>query len=164
MSSLLAGKIAVVTGASSGIGRAIAIGFAAKGRVSSLRISPSSPSRAGTRRSISLPEPAARRSFRRPTSGAGRRRRADRRHGRASRETRRHGEQRRTYSGTALLQTEPAQWEAGHAGQSDGHIQRLQARGPADDRPGAAAEVRGRLINWDPSKASLPRPVTCRTV
>src|SRR5438045_9090658 len=31
MSSLLAGKIAVVTGASSGIGRAIAIGFAGEG-------------------------------------------------------------------------------------------------------------------------------------
>jgi len=38
----------------------------------------------------------------------------------------------------------------------------LQARGPADDHSGAAQEVRGRLINLDPSKASYS-PGDCRT-
>jgi len=63
-----------------------------------------------------------------------------------------------------LLQTEPAQWEqvmrvnlTGIFNGCKRAVQQMIAQEPRQ-------EVRGRLINLGSSKASLPRPVTCRTV
>jgi len=71
MSSLLAGKIAVVTGASSGIGRAIAIGFAGEGASVVIADITEQPVERRDSTLDIITERAARRSFRRPTSGAG---------------------------------------------------------------------------------------------
>ena len=71
MSSLLAGKIAVVTGASSGIGRAIAANFAAEGAVVVIADVTAQPLEGGEPTLDLIARSGARRSSRRPTWQAG---------------------------------------------------------------------------------------------
>ena len=72
MSSLLAGKIAVVTGASSGIGRAIAISFASEGASVVIADVTDQPVEGGESTFEIIARAGGAASFQRPTSGAGR--------------------------------------------------------------------------------------------
>ena len=148
MSSLLAGKIAVVTGASSGIGRAIAIAFASEGASVVIADITEQPLEGGepTLGIISRSGGAA--SFLR--TDVGRWEDIDALVGHA---VSRHGRldvmvnNAATYSGTALLQTEPAQWEeilrVNLTGMFNGCKRAVQQMITQEPRQ----EVRGRLIN-----------------
>ena len=148
MSSLLSGKIAIVTGASSGIGRAIAMAFAAEGAVSVIADCTPEPIEGG--------EPTA--ELIRRAGGAAHFQITDvakwadvdalvsatvARHGRLDIMV----NNAATYTGTALLDTSPAQWEQVFATNVTGlfngckrAVQQMLAQQPVQ-------EVRGRLIN-----------------
>src|SRR5258708_3307468 len=112
MSSLLAGKIAVVTGASSGIGRAIAIGFAGEGASVVIADITEQPVEGGDSTVDIITRAGGSAFFQKTDVG-----RWDDVDALIGATVERHGRldvmvnNAATYSGTALLQTEPAQWE-----------------------------------------------------
>jgi len=111
MSSLLAGKIAVVTGAGSGIGRAIAIAFASEGASVGIADITEQPLEGGTP-TLELIEQAGGTAFFHHTD-VGRWEQVDALIGAT---VARYGRldvmvnNAATYSGTALLETETVQW------------------------------------------------------
>ena len=139
MSSLLAGKVAIVTGASSGIGRAIAV--ALRRRRSPRRHRRHGRAAARGRRSDARAdrEAGGTASFEKTDVGSWERGRLAGRHDRdAPWPARRDGEQRGDLFRNRAARHQAAQWEAGHARQSDRHVLRLQARRAADAHPRAA--------------------------
>jgi len=159
MSSLLAGKIAVVTGASSGIGRAIAIGFAAEGASVVVADITEEPVEGGeptleviTRAggiALFLRTDVARWDEVDSLIGVtvARLGRLDVMVNNAA-----------TYSGTALLQTELAQWEevmrVNLTGMFYGCKRAIQQMVTQDPR----CEVRGRLINLGSQQGIVSSP------
>lgn len=148
MSSLLAGRIAVVTGASSGIGRAIAIGFAEEGAKVIIADIAEDPVEGGERTLDLITRGGGVASFQR--ADVGRWEDVDALIGHA---VARHGRldimvnNAATYSGTALLQTQEQQWEEVMRVNLTGMfygckraVQQMISQEPH-------AEVRGRVIN-----------------
>ncbi len=159
MSSLLAGKIAVVTGASSGIGRAIAIMFASEGARLVIADVTEEPVEGGERTVELIIRAGGTASFHK--TDVGRWEEVDdligatvERHGRLDVMV----NNAATYSGTALLQTEPAQWE---------HVMRVNLTGIFNGCKRAVQqmitqepreEVRGRLINLGSQQGIVTSP------
>jgi glucose 1-dehydrogenase len=159
MSSLLAGKIAVVTGASSGIGRAIAIMFASEGARLVIADVTEEPVEGGERTVELIIRAGGTASFHK--TDVGRWEEIDdligatvERHGRLDVMV----NNAATYSGTALLQTEPAQWE---------HVMRVNLTGIFNGCKRAVQqmitqepreEVRGRLINLGSQQGIVTSP------
>jgi NAD(P)-dependent dehydrogenase (short-subunit alcohol dehydrogenase family) len=148
MSSLLVGKIAVVTGASSGIGRAIAVGFAIEGaRVVIADVTPQ-PLEGGETTLELINRSGGSASF--EQTDVGRWEDVDALIGNT---VLRHGRldimvnNAAIYSGTALLETEAAQWEevlrVNLTGMFNGCKRAIQQMITQEPRQ----EVRGRLIN-----------------
>jgi NAD(P)-dependent dehydrogenase (short-subunit alcohol dehydrogenase family) len=148
MSSLLAGKVAVVTGASSGIGRAIAVSFASEGASVVIADLTEDALEGGepTVRSITRAGGAA--VFQRADVGSW-----EDIDGLVEATVARYGRldvmvnNAATYTGTALLETDPAQWNrvmrVNLTGMFNGckrAIQQMLAQEPRH-------EVRGRVIN-----------------
>jgi len=148
MSSLLAGKIAVVTGASSGIGRAIAIGFATEGARVVVADLTEKPIEGGETTLDIITRAGGTVSFHK--TDVGRWEDVDSLIGNT---VSRHGRldvmvnNAATYSGTPLLQTSPAQWEevmrVNLTGMFNGCKRAVEQMLTQEPR----AEVRGRLIN-----------------
>jgi glucose 1-dehydrogenase len=148
MSSLLAGKIAVVTGASSGIGRAIAISFASEGASVVIADITEQPIEGGESTFDIIVRAGGTASFHKTDVG-----RWDEVDSLIGTTVERHGRldvmvnNAATYSGTALLQTEPAQWEevmrVNLTGMFNGCKRAVQQMITQEPRQ----EVRGRVIN-----------------
>src|SRR5579864_2179447 len=148
MSSLLAGKIAVVTGASSGIGRAIAIGFAAEGASVVVADIIEQPREGGESTLAVIAGSGGIATFHKTDIG-----RRDEVDALIAATIARYGRldvmvnNAATYSGTALLESEPAQWEevlrVNLTGMFNGCKRAVQQMITQEPR----AEVRGRLIN-----------------
>jgi len=148
MSSLLAGKTAVVTGASSGIGRAIAISFASEGASVVVADIREQPVEGGESTLGIIARAGGTVSFH--ETDVGRWEAVDALIGAT---VARHGRldvmvnNAATYSGTALLETEAAQWEevlrVNLTGMFYGCRRAVQQMITQEPR----AEVRGRLIN-----------------
>jgi glucose 1-dehydrogenase len=148
MSSLLAGKIAVVTGASSGIGRAIAVEFAREGASVVVADITEEPVEGGDPTSAIIARAGGAASFQK--TNVARWGEVDSLIGAT---VERHGRldvmvnNAATYSSTALLETEPAQWEevlrVNLTGMFNGCKRAVQQMLTQEPR----AEVRGRLIN-----------------
>lgn len=148
MSSLLAGKIAVVTGASSGIGRAIAIAFAEEGASVVIADITEQPFEGGEPTLAIITREGGQASFHRTDVG-----RWDEVDSLIGSTVSRHGRldimvnNAAIYSGTALLETEPAQWEdvlrVNLTGVFNGCKRAVQQMITQEPRQ----EVRGRLIN-----------------
>jgi glucose 1-dehydrogenase len=148
MSSLLAGKIAVVTGASSGIGRAIAVSLASEGASVVIADLREEPVEGGETTLEIITRAGGEACFQRTdvrrwedidsliANAVSRRGRLDVMVNNAA-----------TYSGTALLETEPAQWDevmrVNLTGMFYGCKRAVQQMITQDPRH----EVRGRLIN-----------------
>jgi glucose 1-dehydrogenase len=159
MSHLLAGKIAVVTGASSGIGRAIAIGFAHEGAIVVLADVKTEPVEGGeaTLEVISRSGGAA--SFEQTDVG-----RWDDIDSLIGKTVWRHGRldimvnNAATYSGTALLETTPAQWEevlrVNLTGIFNGCKRAIRQMVTQEPRQ----EVRGRVINLGSQQGIVTSP------
>jgi len=148
MTSLLAGKIAVVTGASSGLGRAIALSFANEGsRVVIADVTPQ-PLEGGATTLEIIARAGGAASFQK--TDVGRWEDIDELIGNT---VLRHGRidimvnNAAIYSGTALLETEPAQWEdvmrVNLTGMFYGCKRAIQQMITQEPK----AEVRGRVIN-----------------
>lgn len=148
MSSLLAGKIAVVTGASSGIGRAIAISFASEGASVVIADVREQPVEGGELTCEIIARAGGSASFHK--TDIGRWNEVDALIGTT---VARYGRldvmvnNAATYSGTALLETEPAQWDevlrVNLTGMFNGCKRAVQQMITQEPR----AEVRGRVIN-----------------
>lgn len=148
MSSLLAGKIAVVTGASSGIGRAIAIAFASEGASVVVADVTEQPLEGGEPTHGIITRSGGAASFLKTDVGRWEDvdaliRHAVSRHGRLDIIV----NNAATYTGTALLETEPAQWEnvlrVNLTGMFYGCKRAIEQMITQEPRQ----EVRGRLIN-----------------
>ena len=159
MSSLLAGKIAVVTGASSGIGRAIAMSFASEGARVVLADLSEQPVEGGEPTLALITGAGGTASFFK--TDVGRWEEVDALIGAT---VERHGRldvmvnNAATYSGTALLETQPAQWE---------EVMRVNLTGMFYGCKRAVAqmitqeprqEVRGRLINLGSQQGIVSSP------
>jgi glucose 1-dehydrogenase len=148
MSSLLAGKIAVVTGASSGIGRAIAIGFANEGAAVVIADVSTEPIEGGKTTLELIARAGGTASFEKTDVG----RWADV-DALITRTVDHHGRldimvnNAAIYSGTALLETEAVQWEdvlrVNLTGMFNGCKRAVQQMITQEPRQ----EVRGRVIN-----------------
>src|SRR3984893_1655305 len=159
MSSLLAGKTAVVTGASSGIGRAIAISFASEGASVVIADVTAEPLEGGASTVEIIARAGGAASFQR--TDVGRWEEIDSLIGNA---VLRHGRldvmvnNAATYSGTALLQTEPAQWEevmrVNLTGMFYGCKRAIQQMITQEPRQ----EVRGRVINLGSQQGIVTSP------
>jgi glucose 1-dehydrogenase len=159
MSSLLAGKTAVVTGASSGIGRAIAISFASEGASVVIADVTEEPLEGGASTVEIIARAGGAASFQR--TDVGRWEEIDSLIGNA---VLRHGRldvmvnNAAIYSGTALLQTEPAQWEevmrVNLTGMFYGCKRAVQQMITQEPRQ----EVRGRVINLGSQQGIVTSP------
>ena len=159
MSSLLAGKIAVVTGASSGIGRAIAIAFAGEGATVVIADVTEVPLEGGEATREIIARAGGLASFCRTDVG-----RWEQVDSLISDTVARHGRldvmvnNAATYSGTALLQTELAQWEevmrVNLTGIFNGCKRAVQQMVTQEPRE----EVRGRLINLGSQQGIVTSP------
>jgi NAD(P)-dependent dehydrogenase (short-subunit alcohol dehydrogenase family) len=148
MTSLLAGKITVVTGASSGIGRAIALGFASEGAVVGLADITAEPIEGGPS-TLELITGAGGTAFYQRTD-VGSWQDVDALVGSV---VARHGRldvmvnNAATYSGTALLETEPAQWDEVLRVNLDGLFNGCKRAIAQMISQEPRSEVRGRVIN-----------------
>jgi glucose 1-dehydrogenase len=159
MSSLLAGKVAVVTGASSGIGRAIAISFASEGASVVVADITEQPLEGGEP-TLAVIARAGGSAWFHPAD-VGRWEQVD---ALISRTVERCGRldvmvnNAATYSGTALLQTDPGQWEevmrVNLTGIFNGCKRAVQQMITQEPR----AEVRGRLINLGSQQGIVSSP------
>jgi glucose 1-dehydrogenase len=159
MSSLLAGRIAVVTGASSGIGRAIAISFASEGAHVIVADINEQPVEGGEPTLALIARAGGAASFHRTNVG-----RWDEVDALITTTVARHGRldvmvnNAATYSGTALLETEPAQWEevmrVNLTGMFYGCKRAVQQMITQEPRE----EVRGRLINLGSQQGVVTSP------
>jgi len=159
MSSLLAGKTAVVTGASSGIGRAIAISFASEGASVVIADVTEEPLEGGASTVEIIARAGGAASFQRTDVG-----RWDEIDSLIGNAVLRHGRldvmvnNAATYSGTALLQTEPAQWEevmrVNLTGMFYGCKRAIQQMITQEPRQ----EVRGRVINLGSQQGIVTSP------
>jgi len=159
MSSLLAGKIAVVTGASSGIGRAIAVSFANEGASVVIADITEKPAEGGETTFEIIKRAGGTVSFQK--TDVGRWEDVDALIGNT---VSRHGRldvmvnDAATYSGTALLQTAPAQWEevmrVNLTGMFYGCKRAIQQMIIQEPRH----EVRGRLINLGSQQGIVTSP------
>jgi glucose 1-dehydrogenase len=159
MSSLLAGKIAVVTGASSGIGRAIAVSFASEGATVVVADLSEQPVEGGEPTLAVIAAAGGTASFHKTDVG-----RWDEVDALIATTVGRYGRldvmvnNAATYSGTALLETEPAQWEevlrVNLTGMFNGckrAVQQMITQEPS-------CEVRGRLINLGSQQGIVTAP------
>lgn len=159
MSSLLADKVAVVTGGSSGIGRAIAASFAAEGAAVVIADITEQPLEGGEPTVALISRAGGSASFHR--TDVGRWEEVDALIGAT---VARHGRldvmvnNAMTYSGTALLETELAQWEevmrVNLTGMFYGCKRAVQQMVSQEPR----AEVRGRLINLGSQQGIVTSP------
>jgi NAD(P)-dependent dehydrogenase (short-subunit alcohol dehydrogenase family) len=159
MSSLLAGKIAVVTGASSGIGRAIAIAFAEEGASVVIADITDQPIEGGEPTLEIITRQGGRASFHKTDVG-----RWDQVDALIGSTVSRHGRldimvnNAATYSGTALLETDAAQWEevlrVNLTGVFNGCKRAVQQMITQEPRQ----EVRGRLINLGSQQGIVTSP------
>ncbi len=159
MSSLLAGKVAVVTGASSGIGRAIAVSFAGEGAAVVIADLTEQPKEGGEPTLALIARAGGTASFLRTDVG-----RWDQVDALIGATVARHGRldvmvnNAMTYSGTALLETELAQWEevmrVNLTGMFYGCKRAVQQMITQEPR----AEVRGRLINLGSQQGIVTSP------
>ena len=159
MSSLLAGKIAVVTGASSGIGRAIAIGFAAEGASVVVADVTDEPVEGGEPTLEIIARAGGAASFHKTDVG-----RWDEVDSLIGTTVARHGRldvmvnNAATYSGTALLQTEPAQWEQVMRVNLTGMFYGCKRATQQMVTQEPWCEVRGRLINLGSQQGIVSSP------
>ena len=159
MSSLLAGKIAVVTGASSGIGRAIAISFASEGASVVVADITEQPVEGGESTIEIIARSGGAAAFRKTDVG-----RWEDVDALITTTVERHGRldvmvnNAATYSGTALLETQPVQWEevmrVNLTGMFYGCKRAVQQMITQEPRE----EVRGRLINLGSQQGVVTSP------
>ena len=159
MSSLLAGKITIVTGASSGIGRAIAAGFAAEGAVVVVADVVAEPLEGGESTLDVIARAGGVASFHKTDVGVW-----DEIDALIAKTVARHGRldvmvnNAAVYSGTSLLETGAAQWDhvmnVNLTGMFNGCKRAVQQMITQEARQ----EVRGRLINLGSQQGIVSAP------